>query len=89
MHTPPPITMKTPIFTSWNPGRTTISVPAKPTARAIQRVACAGSFKSSTPARAINSGNVNEIAVASPMGISVSPPNQPYIAIVLRRPRET
>ena len=89
MQSPAPITMNTPILTSSKPGRTTISVPRNPTASAIQRVAWAGSFRNITPKSAMNSGNVNEIAVASASAIRVMPPNQPYMAAVLRKPRAT
>ena len=87
MQSPAPITMTMPILTSWKPGRTITSVPARPVNSAAQRIGCADSRRKITPNSAMKSGKVNEIAVASAIGIRARLPNQPYMATVLSNPR--
>ena len=81
------ITSRAPASSAWNPGRRITSAPRKPQRMAVQRRQRNTSPRKSALSRAVNSGAVNESAVARASGVSDRPMKNAHIENTLRTAR--
>ena len=83
------ITSSAPASSAWTPGRRITSAPKKPQKMAVQRRQRNTSPRKSALRSAVNSGAVNESAVARASGVSDRPMKNAHIENTLRTARST